>query len=115
MVTAALRHARSRGVRDMVIDITQMSGFETPGPAYRRWVVRRWARASDAAVRVAVIVRPEHICPQKTGLLVAAEQGLQAHICDSEAEAIDWLDAQGTVRAAASRAARGGEASATRT
>jgi hypothetical protein len=42
-----------------------------------------------------MVARYEHICPQKTGLLTAAEEGMQAHICESEAEAIAWLDAQG--------------------
>ena len=39
-----------------------------------------------------MVARHEHICPQKTGLLVAAEEGLQANIFDTEAPAIAWLD-----------------------
>jgi len=39
-----------------------------------------------------MVARPEHICPHKTGLLVAAEEGLQANIFDAEGPAIAWLD-----------------------
>jgi len=92
MVTEALRLARTHGVRDVLVDITELTGFESPGPSYRRWVTRRWAQAADKTLRVAVVARHEHICPQKTGVLVAAEEGLHAHICEFESEAIAWLD-----------------------
>ena len=91
MITAALDLARSGGLHAVLIDITRMSGFEVPGPAFRRWAVRRWAGASDG-IRVAMIARREHICPEKVGLLVAAEEEMRAHITASEADAIAWLN-----------------------
>jgi len=71
-----------------------MTGFESPGPAYRRWVARRWYKTLGPTIRIAMVARNEHICPQKTGLLVAAEEGIRAHVCDTEAQAIAWLDAE---------------------
>ena len=47
---------------------------------------------SQWMIRVVVIARSEHICPKKTGLLIAAEEGLDAHICESVNEAVAWLD-----------------------
>ncbi len=94
-ITAALAEAHRLAVRDVMVDIAAMTGFESPGPAYRRWVARRWAETLGSKIRVAVVARHEHICPEKTGLLVAAEEGLQAHICEAEADAIAWLDANG--------------------
>lgn len=78
----------------MLVDITEVTGFKSPGPAYRRWVARRWAATVKGTIRVVIAARAEHICPAKTGLLVAAEEGLDAHICQSEREAIAWLDTQ---------------------
>lgn len=92
MITAVLDLARTAGLTTVLVDITGLTGFESPGPAFRRWAVRRWAAAAEG-VRVAVVARAEHICPDKTGLLVAAEEGMHAHICESEAEAAAWLDA----------------------
>ncbi len=92
-ITAALVEARAQAVRDVMVNIAAMTGFESPGPAYRRWVTRRWAETVDSKMRVAMVARSEHICPQKTGLLIAAEEGMQAYICEAEAEAIAWLDA----------------------
>jgi len=93
-ITEALAEARSRGVRDVVVNIASMTGFESPGPAYRRWVARRWYKTLGPTIRIAMVARNEHICPQKTGLLVAAEEGIRAHVCDTEAQAIAWLDAE---------------------
>ena len=98
MITEALRCARDQGLRDVLINISAMTGFSSPGPAYRRWVAARWAETAAGTLAVAVVARPEHICPEKTGLLIAAEKGLDAHICDAEPEAIAWLETQLTTR-----------------
>jgi len=92
MITAALENCRAEQVRDILIDISSMHGFDSPGPAYRRWAVRRWAAMLAHRIPLAIVARREHICPQKTGLLIAAEEGLDAHICTTEAEALSWLD-----------------------
>jgi len=91
MITAVLALARTRKMQEMLISLTRLSGFDVPGPAFRRWAVRRWAGAAEG-VHVAVVARAEHICPQKTGLLVAAEEGLRAEVCQTEAAALAWLD-----------------------
>ena len=54
----------------MVVNITATSGFESPGPSYRRWLVTRWADTAAGILRVVVVARREHICPEKTGLLL---------------------------------------------
>lgn len=96
-MTRALRRAKAEGLGEALIDITAMTGFESPGPAYRRWLVRRWAEVAEDALRVAVVARAEHICPEKTGLLIAAEEGLGANICETTAKAIAWLDSTSRV------------------
>ena len=93
MITGALRLARTAGLHDIMINISGMAGFESPGPAFRRWAVRRWASTVGGTAHIAMVARSEHICPDKTGLLVAAEEGLRAHVCLTEREAIAWLSA----------------------
>ena len=92
LIADALFDANQGGLDDALVDITAMYGFDSPGPLFRTWAVGLWARAAGEDLRVAVVARPEHICPHKTGLLVAAEEGLQANIFDAEAPAIAWLD-----------------------
>ena len=92
LVCTVLVQARDQDLQELVVNIVRMTGFSSPGPAYRRWVARRWAEAAGGALRVAFVARAEHICPHKTGLLVAAEEGLEAYICLTEAEAVAWLE-----------------------
>ena|SRR5437763_5926424 len=91
-ITDAVRRARAEELSDLLINITAVTGFESPEPAYRRWVVRRWAAAAENRLRVAMVARAEHICPHRTGVVVAAEVGLQANIFETETEALQWLD-----------------------
>ncbi len=93
MIADVLEEARGRGVREALVDVTSVSGFESPGPAFRRWAVGLWAEAVGGEVRVALVARAEHICPEKTGLLAAAEEGLRANIFQDEGEAVAWLGA----------------------
>ena len=93
LMTAAIRFARVQDLRDVVVNITATSGFESPSADFRRRLVKRWAATAAGLMRVVVVARREHIHPNKIGLIVAAEEGLHAHICEDEAEAIAWLDA----------------------
>jgi hypothetical protein len=97
LITDALLRAYGEYAGDAVVDIRQTSGFESPGPAYRRWAVRRWSETVRNKLRVAIVARAEHICPDKVGLLTAAEEGLDAGIFEHEADALAWLDAAAPV------------------
>jgi hypothetical protein len=92
LIADALFDAGQGGMEDALVDITAVNGFESPGPLFRAWAVGLWARAAGETLRVAMVARPEHICPHKTGLLVAAEEGLHANIFDAEGPAVAWLD-----------------------
>ena len=92
LIADALFDARQGGLEDALVDIRAVNGFESPGPLFRAWAVGLWARIAGEDLRVAIIARPEHICPHKTGLLIAAEEGLQANIFDAEEPAVAWLD-----------------------
>jgi hypothetical protein len=94
LVTAALALARATGLHDLLVNITEMTGFESAGPAYCRWDASRWAETAVGALRVTFVARSEQIYPEKIGPLVAAEEGLHAYICEDEAEAIAWLNAE---------------------
>lgn len=67
-------------------------GFKTPGPLLRRWAVSFWSRTIRNELRIAIVARPEHICPETTGLLVAAEEVLLANTFEVERDAVAWLD-----------------------
>ena len=43
MINLALKLACEDELDEIVVNITDMTGFASPGPAYRRWVAGRWA------------------------------------------------------------------------
>jgi len=94
MIASALSFGRDLSCTEALVDITGMYGFESPGASFRRWAITLWSYTVDNKMRIAVVARAEHICPQKTGLLVAAEEGLDANIFETEPEALAWLDKQ---------------------
>jgi len=91
MVTAAITHAREQQQRNLLIDITGLTGFESPSLARRYFFMEEWARASRAYVRLAMVARPEMIDPQKFGITVAANNSQTADVFASTDEALAWL------------------------
>ncbi len=92
LIAIVLTDALRQGLTQALVSITDVRGFDSPAPSFRAWAVRRWAQTVDGRVGVAVVAKPEHLCPQKTGLIVAAEEGLQASIFTEEIAALAWLD-----------------------
>jgi len=45
-----------------------------------------------SSLDIVVVCRPEHISPDHAGLVTAMEEGLSAHVCTDEDEAMAWLD-----------------------
>lgn len=91
MLADAIQVCRQNNLREVVLDIRELTGFESPGPAYRRWVVKRWGECASPEMRIALIARDEHVCPKKTGMIIAAEIGLKAHICLTDNDASKFL------------------------
>lgn len=93
MINGALARARELGLREIVVNLREIGELESPGREYRRWAVRIWSATAAPYLRVAVVARHEHICPRRSGILAAAEEGLRAEVFEAEADAVAWLDA----------------------
>lgn len=87
-----LQDIRAKGRMEALINLSGISGFESPDADFRRWAVKRWAQAAAGNIRVAFVLKPEFICPERTGIVTAAEEGLHAHVCATEHEATEWLN-----------------------
>ena len=91
LVTAAIAFARARHVRNLLVDVSNLTGFEPPTIASRYFFVHEWAHASAGRVRVAFLIRPELIDPQKFSCTVAANAGFVADVFTTEEDALIWL------------------------
>lgn len=91
LITEAIAYCRSRQIRRLLIDLTQLTGGDPPTLGERYWIVHRWAREAGGRVVIAMMVRAEHADPDDFGVTVAANAGLESRVFLSEPEALDWL------------------------
>jgi hypothetical protein len=91
MVTDAIVFAREHCIRKLLVNTSNLTGFEPPSLTARYFFVHDWARAARD-VRVAFVTRPERIDPQKFGITVAVNLGSIAEVFTSEEDALKWLE-----------------------
>jgi hypothetical protein len=91
MITLAVAEARRLGLTGLVLVAHGLAGFPPPGVVARHAMMRECAKAAGGVVKLAMVVTPEFIDPEKFGVVVAHNYGLVAEVFTSEAEALDWL------------------------
>jgi hypothetical protein len=91
MVKDAIISARQEGFKKLLINISGVTGFESPTLGARYFFIREWAAAAEGSVRLALVAPKHMIDPEKFGVLVASNAGLVANIFASEEEALAWL------------------------
>ena len=92
MVAASMRNARALELTDLLVNTKGLVGFSQPSIFARYSLAVEWARSSGAALRVALVARPEIIDAQKIGVLMAQNRGVAGDVFTNEAEALAWLD-----------------------
>lgn len=91
LITVALAHARVQGIKELLVNATGLTGFPSPTLSERYFIVENWARVVRGSVRVAMVLRPEYIDPQKFGVTVAFNRRLIADVFELEEPALAWL------------------------
>jgi hypothetical protein len=93
MTAEAIRYAREQGCVDMLANLTGLTGFPSPSTVGRYAMALKWVESAGTALRVAMVVRPEVMDPQKIGVVMAQNRGVSGDIFLSEVEAVRYLDA----------------------
>jgi len=92
MVAQAMKYARDRGLADLLANTNGLTGFPQPSTFARYSLAVKWAEAAGGALRVALVTRPEIIDPQKIGVLMAQNRGVNGDVFTNETDALAWLD-----------------------
>ena len=100
-VDAALAYARAQGIKELLVNGILVTGFEPPSLSERYFFVEKWALTARGALRVAMVVRPEMIDPEKFGVTVAFNRRLIADVFVDEGAGVEWLDRRATAHRAA--------------
>jgi hypothetical protein len=91
LVKSAIIKTRESNLHKLLIDITGLTGFDSPSISARYSFVQEWSQAAGGVVRVAMVARKEMIDRDKFGVTAAANAGLKGDIFISEEEALAWL------------------------
>lgn len=94
MVAQAMLYARERALTDLLVNTHGLTGFPVPSTFARYALAVKWAESAGGALRVALVTRPEIIDPQKIGVLMAQNRGVNGDVFTHETDAIAWLDAR---------------------
>jgi len=92
IVAEGMRHARSLELADLLVNTTGLAGFPAPDVFARYSLASKWAESAGASMRVALVARPDLIDPQKIGVLMAQNRGVNGDVFPTESAAIAWLD-----------------------
>jgi hypothetical protein len=90
-VIEAISFVRAQRIRNLLIDTTNWTGHQSPGTLERYTWAQAFAEAAGAAVKLAMVVRPEMVDPDNFEVTVARNRGLMGHVFDSEKDALAWL------------------------
>jgi hypothetical protein len=78
-------------VRRLLIDTTEWTGHFSPDTLERFHYARVFAEAAGSAVKLAMVVRPALMDPEKFEVTVMINHGLAGNVFDSEKDALAWL------------------------
>lgn len=98
MIRDAIAFCAMHQIRELLVDTTGATGFESPSTTERFQAVEAWAAAGMGRVRLAVVAEAEHIDPRRFGVTVAHNRGMLSNIFAAESEARAWLEAMRTAR-----------------
>jgi hypothetical protein len=90
-VIEVITYCREQGIRNLLIDTTGWTGHASPDTLQRLTVAQSFAEAARSAVKLAMVVRPEMMDPDKFEVTVAINRGLDGNVFDSEKDALAWL------------------------
>src|SRR5258706_25686 len=90
-VIEAITFSREKGIRHLLIDATNWTGHKSPDTWERFTWAQAFAAAARSTVKLAMVVRPEMMDPDKFEVTVARNRGLLGNVFDSEKDALAWL------------------------
>lgn len=94
MVAAAMRHARSLGLADLLANTTQLTGYGPPSVFARYAMATKWAENTGSVLRVALVASAEIVDPQKIGVLMMQNRGGNGDVFTNETDALAWLNSR---------------------
>ena len=84
-------HVRGQKIPRLLFSTHKLAGIRSPLLPERYFISRRLAGVAQGRVQMALVVQPYLIDPEKFGIQVARNAGMNADVFDNEPEALAWL------------------------
>ena len=91
LVDEAIASVRDQRIPKLLFNARALVGFPSPSLPTRYFAARRFAATGQGLVQVAMVIQAEHIDPEKFGVMVARNSGLNTDVFTEEQEAVAWL------------------------
>jgi len=91
LVEQAITYARENEVPKLLFNGHQLTGIRSPSLPERYFLSRQFAAAAQGKVQMALVIHADLIDPEKFGIQVARNAGMNADVFDNEPEALGWL------------------------
>ena len=92
LVDQTIGHVRDQRISKLLFNAKALVGFPSPSLPTRYFAMRRFAETGKGLVQMAMVIQIEHIDPEKFGVIVARNSGLNADVFSEEKEALEWLE-----------------------
>jgi hypothetical protein len=91
LVEQAIRHTRDIHLPKLLFNGLQLTGIRSPSLPERYFLSRKFASAAAGQVQLALVIQEYLIDPEKFGIQVARNAGMNADVFDNESAALAWL------------------------
>ena len=91
LVEQAIRYARENKIPKLFFNGLQLTGLRSPTLPERYFFSRQFAAAAQGKVQMALVIEAHLIDPEKFGIQVARNAGMNADVFDNESDALAWM------------------------
>ncbi len=91
LIASAITFAREQHIKRLLVNITGLTGLESPNLAERYFYIREWARIAQGEVCVAMVTNVEMTDPDEIEGIIAENIGFRGKGFVSEEDALAWL------------------------
>ncbi len=91
LVDEAIAHCKKNEVPKLLVNLLGVTGFPSPTTVQRYLFATKWAATAVGHVTVAVVAPAELIDPDRIGVTISRNRGMEAQVFTDEAEGIAWL------------------------
>jgi hypothetical protein len=83
--------SREQGIHNLLVDATNWTDHERATTLLSYEIGSAFAKEGRGAVKLSMVLQPDIMHPDKFGVTVARNRGLDVNAFDSEKDALSWL------------------------